>query len=210
MFKKIGISCALYLLGSTVLFADDVVIPYGGVEIGYDFGRWKITDITRQTQTASAYGVYGGPFLGLGWSDDRLYLGGELFGSVNAAQTNTKQINTSTVPANIIIRSKYTWGASLLPGFRFNAASLLYFRISVLRTRFLFHQTVVPVGSGSNLSQTNVTGGQLGIGLQQSFNNNWGGRIEYDYTGYRTFSTFRNSISAHDNMLKLGLIYSFC
>jgi opacity protein-like surface antigen len=209
MIKKMVIASAILLTSSTAVFAD-VVVPYVGAELGYDSGRWKIKDVTGYSQTASAYGAIGGLFVGLGWMVDRLYLGGELFGSANSAQTNTRQVNTSTVPANVIMRSRYTWGASVIPGFRFNSAALLYFRLSALRTRFAFHQTVVPAGSGSNLSLTNVTGGQAGIGLQGDWGNHWGARVEYDYTKYKTFSTFRNSITARDNIVKVGLLYNFC
>ncbi len=211
MIKKMVIASAILLASGTAAYAD-VTVPYVGAELGYDSASWKIKDVTGQSQTASAYGAIGGLFIGLGYMVDRLYLGGELFGSANSAQTNTRQVNTATTPftANVIMRSRYTWGASIIPGFRFNPAALLYFRLSALRTRFAFHQAAAPAGYGTNLSLTNVTGGQAGIGLQGDWGNHWGARVEYDYTKYKTFSVFRNSVTARDNIVKVGLLYNFC
>jgi len=210
MFKKIAMGCAILLVNSTVVFADSLV-PYLGADLGLDYGRWQVKDVTTATRTSSASGTFGNLFLGVAWSpNESFYVGLEGFGSISSTHSSHTQINTSTIPATINIRMRDSYGVSVLPGFKFSQASLFYLRFGFVRSLFNFHQTIVPVGSSSNLHRTIASGGQIGIGLQTGISTNWAVRGEYDYNSYRNFTVFGNKVTPHDNQFKVGLLYTIC
>ncbi|MEO8402145.1 MAG: outer membrane beta-barrel protein [Gammaproteobacteria bacterium] len=210
MFRKTFVASIILLASSEALSASSEV-PYLGARIGVDTGHWKVRDVSGARTNFSENGVFGGFFAGVGTDlTPQFYLAGEIFGDGSSANTSTKTINTGTVPASVSMRLRYSYGGSIIPGYNINPAALVYLRLGGIRSRFDFHQTVVPSYATSNLSKKTVTGGQLGIGLQGNFSNNWSVRGEYDYTSYRSFNSFGNIICARDNLINVGVLYNFC
>jgi opacity protein-like surface antigen len=210
MVKKMVVVSALLFASSTMTFADSLV-PYFGADLGLDYGHWKVRDATGASQTPDATGVFGNLFAGVGWSlTDYFYLGAEMFGNQSSTHIDTIQVNTATGGASTKLRMRYTFGGSLLPGYKFTPATMAYLRLGVVRSRFDLHQTIVPADAVSNWSKNTVTGGQAGIGAQTDFGVNWSARIEYDYNFYHSYTAFDDKVLAHDNQYKIGLLYSFC
>jgi len=209
MFKKIGISMAILLMSSNAAFAD-TMLPYLGAELGYDTGKWKIKDVTSVKTSADSNGVFGGLFAGLSWTlAPQFVVNTEIFGEESSTSISTQQINITGGTAQAKLRIKYSYGGSVLPGFKFTDIAMGYLRVGVIRSQFNLHQTIPPTGSTSNWGQNNATGGQFGVGVQANVNSSWGVRGEYDYVTYNSFTIFGNTISAHDNQFKIGVLYNF-
>src|SRR3990167_4535619 len=160
MFKKIMLASVI-MFGSTGVFAD-MLIPYVGADIGLDYGRWVIKDVTSSRTNTTAKGVFGDLFVGAGWSAaGPLYLGLEAFGAETATRTPTRQINTNPGTTGAVVRMRYTYGASLLPGYKFANATLVFLRVSAIRSRVEMRKGVRPPRFASKWEKANVTGGQL-------------------------------------------------
>ncbi|HSW94351.1 MAG TPA: outer membrane beta-barrel protein [Gammaproteobacteria bacterium] len=210
MFKKIGTTAVILWISSTAALAD-TMLPYFGGELGYDTGKWKLKDVTGVKTTFNSNGALGGLFAGLRWTlAPKFVVNTELFGNYSSTGTSSKTINISAhATSQASLRMKYSYGGSLMPGLKFNDAGMIYLRAGIIRSLFVLHQTIPPAGAGSNLSQTNVGGGQFGVGVQGDLNESWSARGEYDYVTYNSFTAFNNSISARDNQFKIGVMYNF-
>lgn len=210
MWKKLTAVSVFLWMGSTVALADSM-LPYFGAEVGVANGNWQIKDTALENTNANENGTLGNLFTGLSWTfGQQGYLGLELFGGATSARTSVRQISVNSSPTDAKLRMKYSFGASFLPGIKFTDATLVFLRLGGIRSRFELNQAVVPVSATSNVDKSTISGGQVGVGLQATFANNWGVRGEYDYTAYRTFTAFSNKISARDNLIKAGIFYNFC
>ena|SRR6185312_5053387 len=211
MFKKIGISTALFLISTSTALATDVMLPYFGAEVGYDTGKWKLRDATSVQTTSSSNGVFGGFFGGLSFTlAQRIFANIEVFGNESSTSIDSQQVNLAGGgTSQVKLRMKYSYGGAVLPGFKFTDAVNGYLRLGILKSRFELHQAIPPAGSSSNWGDNNATGGQLGLGIQGNINDLWGVRAEYDYVTYNSFTIFGNNISAHDNQFKIGVLYKF-
>ena len=210
MFKKIVIASGMLLVSSNIALAD-MLIPYVGADLALDLGRWTLKDVTGARTNANAKGAYGDLVAGFGWTGaERFYLGAEVFGAQSSTRTPTKVINTSGGTTGAFARMRWTYGASLLPGYRLTDTAITYLRFSVLKSRFQLYQGSIPAGFSFHYEIANAKGVQVGIGLQNDFSRNWGIRGEYDYVTYRSISLFNNKFRAYDNQIKVGLMYNFC
>ncbi|HSW69985.1 MAG TPA: outer membrane beta-barrel protein [Gammaproteobacteria bacterium] len=211
MFKKIRISVAVLFMTSNAAWAN-LMVPYFGGEVGYDMGKWKIKDVASSKSTANANGVFGGLFAGLRWNlASHFIVNTEIFGNESSTSTSNRTINiTGGGTSQAKLRMKYSYGGSLLPGFRFNNAGMIYLRAGIIRSQFDLHQSIPPAGAGSVWSKNNVAGGQFGVGVQGDLDGAWGARAEYDYVTYNSFTAFGNTITARDNQFKIGVLYNFC
>lgn len=212
MLKKTGITIAILLASFTTAFADNM-LPYFGGEIGYDTGKWKLKDVTGVKTTRNSNGMFGGLFAGLSFPlAPKFFVNAEIFGNESSTSTSNQVINIAGGGTAVAkMRMKYSYGGGLLPGLKFNNCVMAYLRAGYIRSAFYLHQSVVPVGSGSNWSKNQVGGGQFGVGLQGIVDSagNWGVRGEYDYVTYNSFTAFGNTISPRDNQFKIGVLYNF-
>lgn len=125
-------------------------------------------------------------FKGIGFSG--LDIGAEVFAyPVKALTIN----NDATAEGSF--RTKYSWGASLLPGFNLDYTILLFIRVGVIYTNFA-------------VLDTTQTGLQLGAGIDAILYGPWSGRIEYTRTEYRRYQSL-NGI--HGDIGTFSLIYNF-
>ncbi|HVY54033.1 MAG TPA: outer membrane beta-barrel protein [Gammaproteobacteria bacterium] len=137
-------------------------------------------------QNAKGYnGLYGQVFAGLGMrsAEDTYYVGGEVW------------VNSGSLPLSqkYFHRTVYGAGVSLMPGIILNHDSLIYARIGTGTFRY-------------NKDLSYFTGGQLGIGFQSKFSDNWDLRGEYVYTGSGVMTGFGNMSL---NLFNLALVYNF-
>lgn len=129
------------------------------------------------------------------------YLGAEFFGADNFEASDYRIFGLNSV------RTTWTYGFSLLPGYLITDNFLAYLRASVVRSRF-------------NHFGENRTGWQLGIGAETNLCDCWDLRLEYIYSQYghlhhhfdrdnlETFSSRHHAIPRSDQF-NIGVLYKF-
>lgn len=128
--------------------------------------------------------------LSLGWGmlfPPMWYLAGELFAGGSANLKNYKDADGHGV------RSTWSWGGSIIPGFMLTDHVLAFLRVGAQRTRF------------SDVS-VHKTGWHVGLGGQTNVYQNWDVRAEYIYSQYG--STDNIGKPTTDQFL-LGVVYKF-
>lgn len=114
------------------------------------------------------------------------YLAGEFFGG--------DSINLQDHHAGVQgVRTSWSYGLDVIPGFMLTDYVLAYARGGVVRTRF-------------SDRGVNATGGRAGLGLQTSLCQCWDLRGEYVYTYYGSVSTLGKPQS---DQVNVGLVYKF-
>jgi opacity protein-like surface antigen len=128
-------------------------------------------------------GLYMQGFGGYSTAIKRIYsLAAEVFLNTGSLPLSQKHYNRTT----------FGLGASLLPGIILNQNSLIYARIGIASFRY-------------TKTDATATGGQLGLGLQNSLTDNWDIRGEYVYTGKSIFK--RGFGNSRANFINLALVY---
>lgn len=208
MLKKILVAVATLLASSSIAFAE--TIPYLGADIGFNSGNVKLKDTSNNNTNYGYHGYLGGLFAGIGTDyNQNTYLGVEAFGKESSAVTGTKTISTPRGLANDKIRMRYSYGVSFIPGYKFTEGTMLYMRLGVIRSRYELHQTLPPASATSNTDRNTATGAEFGLGAETCINRDWAIRGEYDYSTYRSFTSFSNKITPRDSQFNIGLIYKF-
>lgn len=170
MFKKI--------LATSILFsvaAASTAAPYiaGGLGV-----------VSNTSKSSSFRGATLNAALGYGaLIKQDFYLGGEGFATF---LTGTLDNN----PAATSMRTTYSFGLSVLPGYMLSEHTMAFVRAGLLRTRF-------------TRPASTVTGGQVGIGMQTSVTQNWDVRGEYDYVGYHQVM----GTTPHADQFNFALVY---
>lgn len=176
MFKKMLIASAILAASSSAALAASAPALYLGPSIGL---------VNNTSDNNPAYrGIHGNLALGYGGIvSPNVYLAAEFFGEPGSFK----------VSGNTLLKSKWGFGLSLIPGWYFSDKTMGYLRVGAIGTRF---------------SQGNVTkaGGQLGVGLQTNVCQNWDIRGEYVWSKYGSFSGIS---SPNSDAFNLGLIYKF-
>jgi opacity protein-like surface antigen len=177
MLKKALIACSALALTTGLSFASGV--PYIGASIGE----------ATNTTTSLNRNFRGTPFtLDAGYGallSQNLYLGAEIFGVLGTASLDDNGL-----------KSTYGYGLSLLPGLMLGDHTMTYVRGGLVRTHF----------TPSATTNRNVTGGQVGLGMQLGLTQNLELRGEYVFTAYQSFSGIS---TPRQDAFNLGLIYKF-
>jgi opacity protein-like surface antigen len=183
MFKKLLMTSAIFVVNSSVVFANGS--PYVGASLG----------INTNTSTAGSNfrGIPVDIFAGYGSTvNTNLYLGGEVFATPTTITVTNTAVNS--------VKTTYSYGATFIPGIMLSDHSAAYVKIGAVRSHF-------------SIQSQNVNGGQLGFGMQTSVNQNLDLRGEYVYTGYRsvnqTVAGTTTRISPKTDAFNLGLVYKF-
>lgn len=153
--------------------------PYLGVSLG---------DRTNYSGSPTVYkGLEGTLSAGYaGMLTPSFYLAGEIFGGDS---WNLKDVKGAT-PG---VRSSWSYGLDLIPGYMITDYVLAYLRVGVVRTRF---------SDQGNSS----TGWQVGVGGQTNLWDNWDLRSEYIYSNYSSLSGLGKP---NANQFNVGLVYKF-
>ena len=205
MFKKLAIVSVL--LASSSAFALNGT-PYIGAGFGVNHQLFedKIEGATIDFGGTGAifnvnagYGALVAP---------RIYLGGELL--ANATTSNVEGMKLDDDSVSLKLKTKYSYGASIIPGVMISDNTMAYARVGIVRTRFDVKQTadfdatdLFPTGSDQNT----VTGGQFGLGMQTKVINNVDLRGEYVYSSYHSFNTMDNNIDPSSGQATVGVVY---
>lgn len=203
MLKKLLIASAVLAASSTIAFAGT---PYVGVGLGVNDSQTKISDSNSSVNKFGARGALLNVFAGYGaLVSQNIYLGGEVF--FNGTSTQAKVTEDNGDYAKLTTRSSY--GVSFIPGVMLTDHTLAYLRAGVVRGQFRAQAQDETLGYGAQTK--NVTGGQLGLGMQTSLAQNVDLRGEYVYTGYRSYTlkTTNTKFSPSTDQFNLALLYKF-
>jgi len=156
--------------------------PYLGVSVG---PRVNITG------TPTAYEGFEGT-VSAGWGmlfNSSWYLAGEIFGGDSADLENFRDsVN------NYSVKSTWSYGIDVLPGYMITDHVLGYLRAGVVRTHF--------VRNGG----TNATAWQVGVGGQTEVMPNWDVRAEYIYSQYNSLVGIGKPLA---HQVNVGIVYKF-
>lgn len=117
------------------------------------------------------------------------YLAGEIFGGDSAKIKDY----TITGGGSTGVKSTWTYGASIIPGYMITDQVLGYVRLGAANTRF------------SDQSK-NKSGWQVGVGGQTNVYENWDVRGEYVYSNYGSVTGIGKPQA---NQFNLGVVYKF-
>ncbi len=149
--------------------------------------------INHYNNTSSVYKAFEGTlFAGYAIVNSSFYLAAEIFVQDSATLQNYRNnLNNNLNP--IGLKTSFGGGISILPGVVLADSLLGYLRIGGVETHF------------RDIART-AGGGQVGIGIQNSFSDCWDMRAEYSYTFYQSLSNLGNPRS---DAFRLGLLYKF-
>jgi len=176
MFKKILAASALILGCPSITFAYSF---YLGPGVAYEDIRGGGADYNGIGPRIIA--GYGGIFR------DSMYLAGEVFGEPRSITLQNTQSSTG-----VNLKARYSYGASLVPGYDIDGTLMAYGRLGISYVRF---------------DKMNATrnGCQLGLGLEYRLNEVWSARGEYDYIAYSSVA----DVSPRDNQILVSVLYHF-
>ena len=184
MFKKTiacGLLCAA-VSGVALAHSDVMAQMYAGANLGVA----NNTSSSGKGTSAPGYfrGYPFGVFFGYGGLlDQDFYMAAEIFGTLGTAEITSENG----------LKSSYGFGVSLLPGTYLTDNTMLFGRLSLLRTNF------------SSVDEM-TSGGQIGVGLQTALMPSFDLRMEYDFTAYNSVGGIK---APRQDLATLGLVYKF-
>lgn len=204
LLKKIAI--ATMLLSTTgVALAGISGTPYIGAGLGLNQqmfnDKWG-SYTTNYGGTGGVVNVYGGYGALV---NKNIYLGGEIL--ANTTTGVVEAVKSSSDNSSLKFRTKYTYGASILPGYMLTDNTMVYARVGIVKTKFNVKSDLETIEDESE--NTTVAGGQFGLGMQTKVARNMDLRGEYVYTNYNSFHSFGNKINASSGQANVGVVYSF-
>lgn len=219
MSRKIYLTPLILLLISTSAWAQGFYI---GAGLGPDTADFKqARNVTRlgsfnvkDTTHLSGTGLFGSIFGGYGWNRNAFYLAGEI--NANASSVSFDSSNYEFVHSNFAdthYKIEHSFGVSLLPGYLLTDATLFYARVGYANGYFKISTTD---SSLANVHK-NLSGLRLGLGVNQSFTQQLGARMEYNHISYQSTSfsivdgltTIATRISPETNQVEFSLFYKF-
>jgi opacity protein-like surface antigen len=188
---------------------------YIGVDVGYDL--YRVSDqynvgFISGDPALSADGIVGGAFFGYGRylpSFHHLYIGVEAFGNGSAA-ASSYNMNTASASFSTDVKGKNSFGISFLPGIRLARATMLYARFGYNGSKMDVIEKTTSLGVVTADVETTpiVYGLSYGLGIENTFFDDFSLRLEYTYAHYQSFKTdLGTKIIADNNELMLGLLY---
>jgi opacity protein-like surface antigen len=175
MLKKLVIISALFISSLSHLYAGFYVGP------SLNFEAYNASNIRYEGLRPMLTAGYGTNFRNL------LYISIEAFGG-------PKSITINNVPRNgNSLKTKWSYGGSLLPAYIIDQDLLLYLRLGLVSTNFEKLNTI-------------KSGREIGIGLQAQVLECWSVRGEYDYLQYSSLSEIGQLRADEFNV---AIIYQF-
>jgi len=177
MIKRIFIASAAFALTTGIAFANGT--PYIGASLGEATNTTSNSGPTFRGVPLTVNVGYGALV------SQNLYLGGELFGVLGTASIDDHGL-----------KSTYGYGLSVIPGVMLGDHTMAFLRAGAVRSYF----------KPSSAPSHNVTGGQLGVGMQMGLTQNLDLRGEYVFTAY---NSLRGTGSPRQDAFNLGVVYKF-
>jgi len=219
-FKKIVIASALFAAGTSLAFAepsykgDDYkgeeaapcpvyqfqAGPYLGLSAGPRINFAHVSDLGSSTY-AGAEGIISAGIATM--INPSFYLAGEIFGG-DSVQVQDYRLHQDDAADNDIVdtgvRSSWSYGLDIIPGYMLTDHFLGYLRAGVVRTRF-------------SDQDESATGWQVGLGGQTNIYQNWDVRMEYVFSSYGSVDNDDAVVNTHLNpqggVFDVGLVYKF-
>ncbi len=200
---------------------DKPLLPgfYIGGGVGYDVYKFRQNTLetfdgitTSFNPPINAKGWNGTLFLGYGVNLQWFYLGAEISGNdTNVDGSYTLEETSALLSASygVKVKTRYSYGAGLLPGVRVNDNTLFYGRVGYLRTSFRATESAAASILGISTTTTQWGNGfNYGLGIETSVAQNISIRGEYTYTSYSTIRLNTvTSVTPANNEVVLSLIY---
>lgn len=203
MLKKLLIASAVLAASSTIAFAGT---PYVGVGLGVNDSQTKISDSNSSVSKFGARSALLNVFAGYGaLVSQNIYLGGEVFFNGTSGQAKVTEDNGDYSK----LTTKNSYGISFIPGVMVTDHTMAYLRAGVVRGQFRAQALDETLGYAAQTN--NLTGGQVGLGMQTSLSQNVDLRGEYVYTGYHSYTIKGTStkVSPSTDQFNLALLYKF-
>jgi outer membrane immunogenic protein len=198
MFKKLLIATAILTSGSVALAGT----PYIGASIGVNN-----TNLNNKVDSVGLTSNVGGrnPSLGIfaGYGsliNQNIYLGGEVFANTTTGNTEALTFDSTSIK----YETRYTYGASFIPGLMISPQTMVYGRVGVVRGSF---NVDASTSTASSNDDDSVAGAQAGVGIQTSLIQNLDLRAEYVYSDYRSFTQAGVKVTPTSDQFNLGLVY---
>lgn len=214
----------------TLSLSDGFYLGIGGGYSWYSIQR-KVqatildSPLFREKNFVNPEGVIGTLFVGYGHSiKERGYLGAEIFGNLTGAD---KKISTTIFQPlgefkyNTKTSTDFSYGVSLLPGYKVNDRSLIYLRLGFVRARFKEKEkeSLLDAPNGTPFLQSTfdhyANGFSYGFGFEEAVYWRLSLRAEFTHTIYQsfrnTYTSFVSSTTAKlqpsNNQFTLALIW---
>lgn len=222
MLKKISYAVAILFPMGAFALNNGFYLGAGAGPEATDFKQTAYINQPRNfsvtdTEHLSGTGVFGTIFGGYSWSCNQLYIAGE--GNYNVSSDEFNSSNSEFIHNNFSKTSyklRYSYSASLIPGFLLTPCTLFYGRIGYAWGNF---QTSTSDTSLANVNRT-LSGPRYGIGIKQAVFQNFSVRVEYSQIYYRatSFTTFdpnsfvtkTTNISPSTGLVEFSVVYDFC
>lgn len=201
---------------------------YVGAEVSYDVLTMHSSfDLTDEIAVSgnphiAARGWDGGLFLGFGkYLSDIFYLGGEVFGYWGGANEHVT-VSSPLGYLKLNLEEQGSYGLAVLPGIKINQTTLAYLKGGYLWTNThanaTLHVNPTPAGAPgvtfSGSRNNNISGWEVGIGMETLLVDNWSLRADYTYVDYTNSNhhddddnTFVNRLNPRDNVFTVGVVY---
>jgi outer membrane immunogenic protein len=189
MLRKTSVAALLLASFSTSAWCGGFYIGLGG---GPDLVNFKQTSYVsdgtfgnfnvKNLSHPAGSGLFGSLFGGYAWTRNQLYLAGEAnidISSVDARSENDEYLHMNFVHTDLKMQDAY--GFSLLPGFKVTNTTLFYGRVGYTNSNLKISTNETTL---ANIN-TRLNGLRLGLGINQTFNQNFSGRFEYAHSAYQ-------------------------
>lgn len=201
-------------------YKDQVVTPvitdkfsgfYLGASLGANGNFFRFHDdlanninLGADTPLLQAFGGYGQLM------PNNFYLGGEIYlnNTISSARANTQLIDGGGVGTHVNIQTRYSYGASFLPGVLLTQDVVGYGRIGPVWTQFY---TNVQSPTAQYTNNNRQLGAELGAGLLVALTYNVDVRLDYSHSIYKSYHTTVNAyhIAPTSDRTNLGIVYNF-
>lgn len=204
---------------------------YVGAEVSYDVLLMHANfDLDEDIAVSgnphlAARGWDGGLFLGFGkYLSDIFYLGGEVFGYWGGANADI-HVTSPLGYLKVNAEEQGSYGLALLPGIKINQTTLAYLKGGYVWTNThanaTLHVNATPVAPGFTLNghrNNNISGWEVGVGMETLLVDNWSLRADYTYVDYTNSNrhhdsddnnnnNFVHDLSPRDNVFAVAVVY---
>ncbi len=194
---------------------------YVGAGIGMSADEYELTTTNLTSglsikNNADDTNAIGDIFAGFGYTTaSSFFWGGEIgtyFPSRSITVKNRPDLTFPNTGVNDTLKIQDYLTLDLLPGYAISQNVLVYGRAGITYSSLSLSQAASGVIPSFNYSE-NKWGGRFGVGVNFSFNNNFGVGLDYFYTTYQNMNTTapvntRFTTNASSNYLGISILYT--
>ena|GEM_PF-1690104 len=230
LFKSSILTLLFFTITFVMTLANAASGFYVGGGLGPEIANFRVTSHIKVTGVsnikddnqlsgtggfASLFLGYGKPLSEWGLKTNQFYLGGEL--NANASSLSHQNSNDEFFHrtfSTTTYRMRYSYGASILPGYLYTDNLLFYGRVGYSSANFTISTSDASLADINR----NLNGIQWGLGVQPSLNKQLAMRMDYTYIVYQStsistrpssFVRKNTQFTPYVNQIEFALIYYF-